>query len=201
MSTDYKFEGWLGKDAKAAEGNMQWEEFQPKTWQEDDVDIEISHCGICGSDIHTLRSGWGQTNYPCCVGHEIVGRAVKVGKNVEKGIKVGDRVGVGAQADACLKPDCYECSSGMEQHCTSMSPAFDGKHRDGSKSMGGYADYWRGPSHFVIKIPEAIPSNEVAPMLCGGITVFSPLKYNGCGPGKKVGIVGVGGEFTMIILH
>lgn len=100
MSTDYKFEGWLGKDAKAAEGNMKWEEFQPKTWQEDDVDIEISHCGICGSDIHTLRSGWGQTNYPCCVGHEIVGRAVKVGKNVEKGIKVGDRVGVGAQSDS-----------------------------------------------------------------------------------------------------
>ena len=77
-----------------------------RQWSEEDVDIEISHCGICGSDLHTLRSGWKPTNYPCCVGHEIVGRAVKVGNKVERGIKVGDRVGVGAQSSSCLKPDC-----------------------------------------------------------------------------------------------
>jgi len=194
MSTDYKFEGWMGLDQKSVEGNMKWQEFEPKTWSESDVDIKITHSGICGSDLHTLRSGWGPTMYPACVGHEIVGTAVRVGKNVEKGIKVGDRVGVGAQSDSCLKPDCEECSSGVENHCQNgMVGTYNGKYKDGSKSQGGYATYHRAPSHFVMKIPDEIPSEDAAPMMCGGITVFSPLKQNGCGPGKKVGIVGVGG--------
>ena len=89
--SSYKFQGWLGLDKSAAEGNMAWKDFEPKTWEESDVDIKITHCGICGSDLHTLRSGWGQSLYPVCVGHEIVGTAVKVGSKVEGGIKVGDR--------------------------------------------------------------------------------------------------------------
>ena len=129
----------------------------------------------------------------CCVGHEIVGKAVRVGKDVKNGIKVGDRVGVGAQNDSCLKPDCEECSSGLENHCQHVVNTFASERSDGSITYGGYADYHRAPSHFVIKIPDSIPSEEAAPMLCGGVTVYSPLKNNGCGPGKKVGIIGVGG--------
>lgn len=96
-----------------------------------------------------------------CVGHEIVGKAVRVGSKVGKGIKVGDRVGVGAQADSCLKPDCEECSAGIENHCMHMVNTFGSFYPDGSKSQGGYANYHRAPGHFVFKIPDAIPSEEV----------------------------------------
>ena len=184
----------MGLDKDSVHGNMKFLEYQPKTWEETDVDIKITHCGICGSDCHTLRSGWGPTMYPCVVGHEIIGEAVKVGSKVEGGIKLGDRVGVGAQSASCLRPDCEECSQGLEQHCMKMNVnTYNGKFKDGSKSYGGYADYWRGPSHFVFKIPDALSSENAAPMLCGGITAFSPLQTNGAGPGKKVGIVGIGG--------
>lgn len=108
--------------------------------------------------------------------------------------RVGDRVGVGAQSLSCLKPDCEQCANGEEQHCqNTMIGTYDSKYPNGDKTYGGYADYWRGPSHFVLKIPDSIASEDAAPMLCGGITVFSPLTKNGCGPGKRVGIVGVGG--------
>lgn len=193
-ATDYTFEGWLGRTPEAAQGKMEWGTFEPKEWKEDDVDIQITHCGICGSDIHTLRSGWGETPYPCCVGHEIVGKAVRVGKNVNH-IKVGDRVGVGAQARSCLEPDCPECSQGLENHCGRGAVNTYGSvypNKEG-KSYGGYADYNRTNGHFVFKIPEGLSSEAAAPMLCGGVTMYSPLKNNGCGPGKTVGIVGVGG--------
>ncbi|KAI9644066.1 hypothetical protein NHQ30_007418 [Ciborinia camelliae] len=188
----YKFQGWMALDKESAKGNMVWQGYEPKTWTEDDVDIKIAYCGICGSDIHTLRSGWGATNYPACVGHELTGIAVKVGKNVNH-IKLGDRCGVGAQSSACLKPDCEECASGMENHCTKQVGTYNGTYPDGSKSYGGYADYCRAPSHFVIKIPDGLSLAEAAPMLCGGITTWSPLVNNGAGPGKRVGIVGIGG--------
>ncbi|KAL1622637.1 hypothetical protein SLS56_008618 [Neofusicoccum ribis] len=192
MATDYKFEGWCGLDPKSAEGNMVWQEFQPKLFAPTDVDIRISHCGICGSDIHTLRSGWMPTPYPCVVGHEIVGRAARVGSAVSR-IAVGDRVGVGAQSGSCLKPDCEFCADGNENHCPGNVNTYAGRFPDGGSSYGGYATYNRTPQHFVFKIPDAIASADAAPMLCGGITVYSPLKRNGCGPGKRVGIVGLGG--------
>lgn len=191
--TDYKFQGWLGLDADSVNGKMQWQGYEPKTWEETDVDIKVTHCGICGSDLHTLRSGWGETLYPCCVGHEIVGTAVKVGSKAENGIKVGDRVGVGAQSSSCLQPDCEECSSGDENYCPRTVGTYNSKYPDGSKSYGGYSDYARVPSHFVFKIPDSLPSEHAAPMLCGGITVYSPLKRYGAGPGKKVGVIGIGG--------
>ncbi|OQE16117.1 hypothetical protein PENSTE_c025G03433 [Penicillium steckii] len=193
--TDYKFEGWMGLDSSAAEGNMKWQEFEPKPWEENDVDIQVTHCGICGSDMHTLRSGWGPTNYPCCVGHEIVGKAVRVGSKATGDIKIGDRVGVGAQSGSCQNYDgnCEACANHLEQHCNRMTGTYNGTYLNGGKSYGGYSLYNRSPSHFVVKIPDAIPSAEAAPMLCGGITTYSPLRQHGCGPGKKVGIVGVGG--------
>lgn len=130
----------------------------------------------------------------CCVGHEIVGKAVKVGENV-KHIKVGDRVGVGAQARSCLQPDCVECQSNREPYCPRESINTYGSvyPRGEGKSFGGYADYNRTHGHWVVPIPEGLSSEDAAPMLCGGITVFSPLKNNGCGPGKTVAILGVGG--------
>ncbi|KAK5465003.1 hypothetical protein LTS15_001566 [Exophiala xenobiotica] len=194
MSTDYKFQGWLGLDPEAVKGKMVWKEYEPKPWEETDVDIKITHCGVCGSDIHTLRSGWGASDYPVCVGHEIVGHAVRVGSKV-KGIKVGDRVGVGAQSGSCLnqKGDCEACADGMEQHCPAMVATFNSKWPNGGKAYGGYAKYWRGDGHFVIPIPKEIPSDKAAPMLCGAITSFSPLVQHGAGPGKRVGIIGIGG--------
>ncbi|KAF1847470.1 GroES-like protein [Cucurbitaria berberidis CBS 394.84] len=191
---DTKFEGWLGKDEKSVEGKMEWGQFKPKRWTEDDVDIEISHCGICGSDLHVLKSGWSPTPYPCVVGHEIIGKAVRVGKNVSH-IKEGSRVGVGAQARSCLQKDCPDCSQGLENHCHRESINTYGSVYPGNegKSYGGYATHNRTNGHFVLNIPEGLDSADAAPMLCGGVTVFSPLKQNDCGPGKTVGIVGVGG--------
>lgn len=134
--------------------------------------------------------------YPCCVGHEIVGTAVRVGSKAVGGIKVGDRVGVGAQSDACggRFGDCPECAMGWENYCShKFVSTYNSVHFNGGKSYGGYALYNRCPSHFVVKIPDAVPSAEAAPMLCGGVTLYSPLKHNNCGPGKRVGIIGVGG--------
>ena len=169
VSMDYKFQGWMGLDKDSVNGKMEHRTYEPKTWKETYVDIRITHCGICGSDLHTLRSGWAPTLYPCVVGHEIVGTAVRVGSKVENGLCVGDRVGVGAQSESCHKPECEECSHDMEQYCQKGNVGtYNGKYSDGSKSYGGYADYCRAPSHFVFKIPDAIPSDEAAPMLCGG---------------------------------
>ncbi|RVX70513.1 hypothetical protein B0A52_05164 [Exophiala mesophila] len=194
MSSDYKFQGWLGLDPDSAKGQMVWQEFEPKTFDDEDIDIKITHCGICGSDLHTLRSGWGPTSYPLCVGHEIVGRVVRVGTKV-KDIKLGDRVGVGAQSYACQNRngDCEACADDLTPHCPRNVNTYGGRWPGGSTSQGGYADYWRGNSSCVIKIPDQISSEHAAPMLCGGITACRPLFTHGAGPGKKVGIIGIGG--------
>jgi alcohol dehydrogenase (NADP+) len=194
---EYKFEGWLGLDKTAEKGKMIWGEIEPKTWEETDVDIKISHCGVCGTDLHTLRSGWGPTDYPCVVGHEIAGTVVRIGSKVEGGIKLGDRVAVGAQSDSCLgrlKGHCEPCSSGLEQYCMNKFVGTYGDvHLNGSKAYGGYALYNRSPSHFVVKIPDGVSSAAASIMMCAGITVYSPLKHHGCGPGKRIGVVGLGG--------
>ena len=198
---DYKFEGWMGYDKAAADGNLVWAEFDPKAWEETDVDIKVSHCGICGSDLHTLRSGWGPTQYPVCVGHEIIGEIVRLGSEAAKAnpdLKLGSRVGVGAQSDSCQNriPDtkCTECEKGQENYCQhKFVGTYNGKYLNGSKSNGGYATFVRAPGHFAIPIPDSIPSELAAPMLCAGVTTYSPLVRNGCGPGKSVGVVGLGG--------
>ncbi|KAH6871320.1 chaperonin 10-like protein [Thelonectria olida] len=187
-----RFQGWLGHSPDAADGRMEWDSFQPKEWTEDDVDIQVTHCGICGSDIHNLRSSYGGLSDPCCVGHEIVGRAVQIGHNVTH-VQLGDRVGVGAQAYSCLK--CDDCLRDREQYCQyELVPTY-GFEYPGNKgrSYGGYANFNRTHGRFVFKIPDGLPSQLAAPMLCAGITMFSPLLKYECGPGKRVGIVGVGG--------
>ncbi|GJC87604.1 NADP-dependent alcohol dehydrogenase 6 [Colletotrichum liriopes] len=194
-TANYTFEGWLGVDKSAAEGNLVWREFEPKPWEETDVDLKVTHSGICGTDLHTLRSGWYEAPYPVCVGHEIVGVAVRVGSEAEGNIKVGDRVGVGAQADSCLGRfgPCKPCDAGDEPYCGKPVHTYGGFHYNGGKAMGGYATHHRCPAQFVFKLDERLDSASVAPMLCGGITVYSPLKLNGCGPGKTVGVIGIGG--------
>lgn len=195
--TDYKFEGWLGLDEASALGNMQWGEFEPKPWEETDIDIKIECCGICGSDIHTLRSGWAPTKYPCCVGHEVVGTVVRAGSKVEGDIKVGDRVGVGAQSDSCRNrtdKECKICANSNYNYCRVRHVGtYNGVYLNGGTSYGGYATYQRVPSFFTVKIPDEIPSSLAAPMLCAGVTTYAPLKFHNVGPGKRVGIIGLGG--------
>lgn len=154
--------------------------------------VDTSFIVHLGSPYQAMNDA---NRYPACVvGHEIVGRAVRVGSNV-KHIKVGQRVGVGAQARSCLQTQCAECSSGLESYCA-IYPVntHGGVYKDDiGKSYGGFADYNRTNAHFVFPIPDGLDSADAAPMLCAGVTVFSPLRDNGCGPGKSVGIVGVGG--------
>ncbi|KAM0547287.1 hypothetical protein ACHAPJ_010422 [Fusarium lateritium] len=200
MPNDYEFQGWLGHSPDAINGKMEWGSFEPKKWQENDVDIQITHCSICGSDCHMLRSGWGETPYPCCVGHEIVGKVVRVGDNV-KHLKIGDRAGVGTQAWSCFRHDCPDCAAGRPNYCPKNVNTYGDTYPDGiGKSYGGFGDYNRSDSRFVFKIPDKLPSEYAAPLLCAGITVYSPLRKKGCGPGKTVGVVGVGGLGHFAIL-
>ncbi|PVI08088.1 GroES-like protein [Periconia macrospinosa] len=195
MSSPETFHGWLGHDSTSAAGNLTWSSFSPKPFNPTDIEIKVICCGICGSDIHTLRSGWGATHYPICVGHEIVGHVTRVGSSASSTHKIGDRVGVGAQVLSCLESDCDECSNGQHSYCAKgFVGTYNGQYKDsGYWSMGGYADYVRVPAAFAIKIPDGLKSEDAAPMMCGGITVYAPLVHNGAGPGKTVGIVGLGG--------
>ncbi|RDW83251.1 NADP-dependent alcohol dehydrogenase 6 [Coleophoma crateriformis] len=166
-------------------------EFQPKPFGDYDVDIKIAACGICGSDLHTLSGGWGEQYFPLCVGHEIVGTALRVGPKVTL-IKPGQRVGVGAQSYSCL--DCRQCKADNETYCRKQLDTYGAKWPDtGIISQGGYSSHVRTHEHWVFPIPDALPTVQAAPMLCAGLTAYSPLVRNGCGPGKKVGIVGLGG--------
>ncbi|CCE63691.1 hypothetical protein TPHA_0F02090 [Tetrapisispora phaffii CBS 4417] len=173
--------------------------FPPKKFDDRDVDIEIEACGVCGSDVHCAASHWGPVKDNQVVGHEIIGKVVKVGPKCNTGIKVGDRVGVGAQALACL--DCNRCKEDHENYCFGNIWTYGGPtYADGYIPQGGYASHIRVHEHFAIPIPENIPSELAAPLLCGGVTVFAPLLNGGAGPGKKVGIVGIGGIGHMGIL-
>ncbi|GAA5939238.1 hypothetical protein JCM3775_007165 [Rhodotorula graminis] len=194
---DYKFEGWNALDKDSVKGNMVWQEYEPKAFADDDVDIKIMYCGVCASDIHTISGGWGDMPWPVVTGHEILGEVVRVGPKV-KHVKVGDIAGVGAQNDSCL--ECDQCLNHREPYCNlGQVGTYAGKYYregpgKGAKSYGGYANYHRAPGHFVIKVPDGLDHALAAPMLCGGVTVYSPLVQYGAGKeAKDVGIVGIGG--------
>ncbi|NRD45322.1 NAD(P)-dependent alcohol dehydrogenase [Corallococcus sp. AB004] len=156
-----------------------------------DVLIEIKFCGICHSDIHTVRDEWGAATYPLVPGHEIAGIVASVGAEVKKHA-VGDRVGVGCMVDSC--GDCSSCRKGEEQHCLKgMVGTYGATGRDGQLTQGGYSTHIVVTEDFVLKIPEGISLEAAAPLLCAGITTYSPLRRWGAGPGKKVAIVGLGG--------
>ena len=158
-----------------------------------DVQIEIAYCGVCHSDLHQVRSEWGGTLYPCVPGHEIVGRVTAVGKDVGK-FKVGDTVGVGCLVNSCQH--CHACAEGLEQYCENGFVAtYNSTIADPpGHTLGGYSQRMVVDEKFVLKIrhPEAQLA-AVAPLLCAGITTYSPLRHWNAGPGKKVGIVGIGG--------
>lgn len=164
------------------------QEFKLKPFEDRDIDIAIDACGVCGSDVHSITGGWGETPLPLCVGHEVIGRAIKVGKDV-KTIKVGDRVGVGAQIQADLT--CDNCKADQENYCPSMVDTYGAPYSDGTIAQGGYSSHMRAHEYFTFKIPDNIETSIAAPMLCAGLTTYSPLVRLGAGPGKKVGVVGM----------
>ena len=160
-----------------------------------DVQIEILFCGVCHSDLHTARNEWASampTVYPCVPGHEIVGRVTKVGDAVSKH-KVGDIVGVGCLVDSDRTCPC--CKENLEQLCLSGTMSYNSpdKHGTAPVTYGGYSDSIVVDEHFVLRIPPNLDLAGTAPLLCAGITTYSPLRRAGAGPGKKVGIVGLGG--------
>jgi uncharacterized zinc-type alcohol dehydrogenase-like protein len=148
-----------------------------------EVEIAISHCGVCHSDLHLISNDWGISQYPFIPGHEIIGKVVAIGAEV-KSLEVGQRVGLGWQSNSCGV--CEWCTRGMENLCPDAEGTCVHRH-------GGYADRVRANSRFVIPIPDALESENAAPLLCGGITVYNPLRTHGINPSSRVGTVGIGG--------
>ncbi|GAA6000769.1 hypothetical protein JCM10207_004651 [Rhodosporidiobolus poonsookiae] len=188
-----QFTGWAALDEeKGKKLEVEPWSYTPKKWNENDVDIKVDFCGVCGSCCHTLTNGWPRpTSYPAICGHEVVGTVVRAGANTKH--KVGDRVGVGAQGGACL--ECEWCEQGLEQMCDKgMRGTYQGVDPEtGAVAQGGYADYMRCQGQLAVPIPKELDEESAAPLLCAGVTVYAPLKRFGCGPGKKVAIIGIGG--------
>ncbi len=156
-----------------------------------DVMIEIKYAGICHSDIHTARGEWGEVTWPIVVGHEIAGVVSEVGSEVSKHA-VGDRVGVGCLVDSCRK--CENCRRGLEQYCLNGNIGTYGSiGRDGKPTAGGYSTHIVVTEDFVLRIPERLGLDVAAPLLCAGVTLYSPLTHWQAGPGKEVAVVGLGG--------
>ena len=164
-----------------------------------DVLIEIKYAGICHSDIHTARGEWGEIEYPIVPGHEIAGIVTEVGSDVTKHA-VGDRVGVGCMVDSC--GECDSCQKGLEQYCLNgMVGTYDSvnKYGDGGRTQGGYSTHIVVTEDFVLQIPEGLSLDKAAPLLCAGITTYSPLRHWNAGPGKKVAVIGLGGLGHMAV--
>ncbi len=157
-----------------------------------DVAFDIKFAGICHSDIHTVKGEWGKPNFPVVPGHEIAGVVTAVGSEVTK-YKVGDHVGVGCFVDSCR--ECDNCHAGLQQYCTGtgMVGTYNAIDRDGTPTQGGYSTAIVVDENYVLRIPDSIPLDKAAPLLCAGITLFSPLRHWNAGPGKKVAVIGLGG--------
>ena len=179
--------------AHASDKPLQPIDIQRRTPGPRDVQIEIAYCGVCHSDLHTVRSEWGGTLFPCVPGHEIVGHVSAVGSEVDD-VKVGDTVGVGCMVGSCQH--CAACDEGLEQYCESgFVGTYNGRTKDApGHTLGGYSQRIVVDEKFVLKIRH--PEDQlaaVAPLLCAGITTYSPLRHWKVGPGSKVGVVGIGG--------
>ena len=157
-----------------------------------DVQIAIEHCGVCHTDIHFVNNDWGMTNYPVVPGHEIVGRVTEVGQAVSK-FKVGDRAAIGCLVDSCGV--CSNCENGLEQYCLNgFTATYNSETKDpGGFTYGGYSQSIVAQESFVLKVPDSLEGPGIAPLLCAGITTYSPLRNWKVGPGSKVGVIGLGG--------
>jgi uncharacterized zinc-type alcohol dehydrogenase-like protein len=167
-------------------------QFDRRELRPDDVQIEILYCGVCHSDLHQARNEWGNAMYPMVPGHEIVGNVARVGTNV-KNFKVGELAGVGVVVDSCRT--CKNCQDGLEQYCAEgMTGTYNAFERDGKTiAHGGYSSQIVTDQKYVLQISEKLDLKAVAPLLCAGITTYSPLRYAKVGKGTKVGIIGLGG--------
>ncbi|MBB2930355.1 MULTISPECIES: NAD(P)-dependent alcohol dehydrogenase [Paraburkholderia] len=185
----YPTYGYAARDAASPLAPF---EFQRRDLRELDVRIDVLFCGVCHSDLHQARDEWRNTIYPVVPGHEIVGRVTETGKGVTK-YKVGELVGVGCLVDSCRT--CPSCAEGLEQYCENgWVGTYNGADRvSGDITYGGYSTQLVVDEAFVLRVPENLDAAAAAPLLCAGITTYSPLRTWGAGPGKKVGIVGLGG--------
>jgi uncharacterized zinc-type alcohol dehydrogenase-like protein len=183
---------------QAADALLQQLDIQRRIPTAHDVEIEILYCGVCHSDLHTAKNEWHSTIYPCVPGHEIVGRVVSVGSHVKK-FKVGDIGAVGCLVDSCRK--CQYCEEDLEQYCESGNTGTYNSPDNhlGTHTFGGYSESIVVDEAFVLRVPENLDLAAAAPLLCAGITTYSPLKHWKIGPGKKVGIVGIGGLGHMAV--
>ncbi|GAA5212960.1 MULTISPECIES: NAD(P)-dependent alcohol dehydrogenase [Streptomyces] len=183
--------------APAAKAPLERTTIERREVREHDVLIDIKFAGICHSDIHQVREGWGEAIFPMVPGHEIAGIVSEVGPGVTK-FAVGDRVGVGCMVDSCR--ECENCRAGLEQYCTGGNVmTYNGVGKDGEPTYGGYSEKVVVDENFVLGIPEGIALDEAAPLLCAGITTYSPLRRWNAGPGKKVAVVGMGGLGHMAV--
>ena len=180
-------------DARLAPFQIERRELRPR-----DVRLEILYCGVCHSDIHMARNEWGQTIYPVVPGHEIVGRVTAVGDDVTK-FHTGDLVGVGCMVDSCRK--CKNCRKGLEQYCTVGNVlTYSARDRiNGDITYGGYSKQIVVDEDFVLRVSEKLPLAQVAPLLCAGITTYSPLRHWKVGKGHKLGVIGLGGLGHMAV--
>ncbi|QIK60936.1 NAD(P)-dependent alcohol dehydrogenase [Dysgonomonas sp. HDW5A] len=192
-TSNVKAFGTIAADADLKEMSIERREVTAK-----DIEIEILYCGVCHSDLHTARNDWGGSVYPVVPGHEIVGRVTKVGNEVTK-LKVGDLAGVGCLVDSCR--ECDSCDHDLEQYCLNgFTGTYNGHDKHlGGHTFGGYSQKVVVDEHFVLKIPTNLNLAAVAPLLCAGITTWSPLRHWKVGKGSKVAVVGLGGLGHMAI--
>ena len=184
-----KSKGYAVKSAKAP---LESFEFERRELRPRDVALAIYYAGICHSDIHQAREEWGPSIFPMVPGHEIVGKVIEIGSQVSK-FKVGETIGVGVFIDSCRK--CSSCNAGLEQYCVEgMTGTYNTLERDGKTvAQGGYSDKFVIDEDYAVHVPSNLDLPGVAPLMCAGITLYSPLKNWNAGPGKKVGIMGLGG--------
>ena len=188
----------VGYAAHNSDAEMVPYHFERRALRANDVAIEILFSGICHSDLHTVNGDWGPQPYPLVPGHEIVGRVIEVGSDV-KNYKVGDNVGVGCMVDSCQ--ECDQCHSHEEQYCrVGMTPTYGAPDRiDGTITQGGYSKHIVVREEFVLSIPDTLDMSKAAPILCAGITTFSPLRTWGVKEGSRVGVIGLGGLGHMAV--
>ncbi|KAL4428796.1 hypothetical protein ABPG77_005234 [Micractinium sp. CCAP 211/92] len=188
----------LGFAARDASGVLAPFRFDRRPVGPDDIRIQITHGGICHSDLHQIKNEWGNSKFPMVPGHEIVGVVTEVGANVTN-FQVGDHAGIGCMVDSCRS--CRQCEQDEEQYCRSgCIYTYNGTYPDGTATQGGYSTHYVVSKHYALKLDKSLPLDASAPLLCAGITTYSPMKYYGLDkPGQKIGVVGLGGLGHMAV--